>query len=106
MGATTWSYPDPAVSTEELLRIVAALRQGFREAYSAYLTKTETFSRHPEIGAKWPQDGYFLPSVEVFMAELDHRSSPQTLSAVLVEAVPRGPSGGETPERNRGVFEP
>jgi adenylate cyclase len=91
MGATTWMYPDKSVTVEELMTIITALRQGFREAYSAYLTKAETFSRRPEIGKKWPRDGYYLPTVEVFMAEAMRRASPETLATLFSLVDPLSP---------------
>jgi adenylate cyclase len=92
MGATTWSYPEATVSPEEALQIVAALRNGFRAAYSAYLAKAETFARRPEIGARWPRDGYFLPSPEAFMAEIEARVSGATLNGILAAAIPPKPA--------------
>lgn len=70
MGATTWSYPSKAVAGHELAEILEALRQAIREAYAAYLDKAATFSDPPEIGDKWPRDGYYLPTVDVFMEEV------------------------------------
>lgn len=105
MGATTWSYPEPTVSAEEALQIVAALRRGFRDAYGAYLAKVETFSNRPPIGDRWPRDGYFLPTVEAFMAEVHARTSTRSLNELLAAASPKkpaaeiiaNPSGGPEP---------
>jgi hypothetical protein len=83
MGATTWTYPANSVTLAELMEILTGLRQGFRDAYSAYLTKTESFSKRPEIADKWPRDGYYLPTVEVFMAEVTRQSSAHTLEAIM-----------------------
>ncbi|HWO99945.1 MAG TPA: DUF3365 domain-containing protein [Methylococcus sp.] len=94
MGATTWSYPEASVSTEELLRIVAALRRGFQEAYTAYVKKAEGFARRPEIGSKWPKDCYCLPSVPTFMAEVERRTSTDTLKALFAAVSPPIPAGG------------
>ncbi len=85
MGATTWSYPRASVPPEELLAIVAAVRNGFRDAYGAYVERARSFAGPPEIGEKWPEDGYYLPSVEVFLAEFARRSSSSTLDR-LIEA--------------------
>ena len=67
MGATTWSYPSETVAFEEAIEILAVLRKGFMDAYSGYLQKTSSFSHRPQIGEKWPRDGYYLPSLDVFM---------------------------------------
>jgi adenylate cyclase len=84
MGATTWSYPKERVSLEELVQIVAALRASFAAAYDAYLAKAATFSKPPEIGDKWPAEGYFIPSKRAFLAEFERRASPNTVERLLL----------------------
>lgn len=83
MGATTWSYPQERVSHEEALEVLAALRGGFRASYEAYLAEAETFDNRPPIGDLWPRDGYFLPSADVFMTELERRASISTVRALM-----------------------
>lgn len=80
MGGTTWMYPDRFVSIEELINAVTALHQGIRDAYRNYLEKAKTFGKPPVIGENWPREGYFLPSVEVYMQEVLKRTSPHTVS--------------------------
>src|SRR5258708_4592757 len=77
MGATTWTYPKQAVSLEEYLAIVQAARRGFGAAYTAYLEKVKTFDAtvRPVVGEKWPRDGFYLPSADVFLAEFERRAS-------------------------------
>jgi adenylate cyclase len=84
MGATTWSYPKERVSLEELVRIVGALRASFGAAYDAYLAKVATFAKPPEIGDKWPAEGYFIPSKRAFLAEFERRASPNTVERLLL----------------------
>lgn len=86
MGATTWMYPSQQVTFDELMKIITALRQGFRDAYAAYLKKVGTFADPPPIGEKWPREGYFLPAADIFMAEITRRTSAPTLAA-LAKAV-------------------
>ncbi|MEM7483231.1 MAG: DUF3365 domain-containing protein [Acidobacteriota bacterium] len=86
MGATTWTFPSDQVPYDEMFDILAALRKSFRDAYAGYLEETETFDRRPEIGERWPRDGYFLPSVEVFMAEVERRTATESLSRLLAAA--------------------
>jgi adenylate cyclase len=86
MGATTWMYPSGSVSMDELLRTLTALRQGFKDAYEAYLEKVRKFANPPAIGEHWPTEGYFLPASEVFMGEIAKRTAPQTLAALSVLA--------------------
>jgi len=83
MGATTWTYPSKSVGYDEYLDILKAARGGFRDAYSAYLAKVKTFARQPEVGAKWPRDGFHLPTVDAFLAEFEKRASAATLQRLL-----------------------
>jgi adenylate cyclase len=85
MGATTWTYPKETVSQAEYLRIVAAVRQSFRDAYSRYLEKVGTFDAQPEIGDRWPSEGFYLPDLEVFMEEFGRRSSSATVDRLLLQ---------------------
>ncbi|MGI9331904.1 MAG: c-type heme family protein [Gammaproteobacteria bacterium] len=89
MGATTWMYPEDEISLDELIRIVTALRQGYRDAYSGYVNKAQTFANPPVIGNRWPREGYFLPSVKVFMAEAARHASSETLAAIAGAVVTR-----------------
>ena len=84
MGATTWSYPKERVSLEELVQIVSALRASFGAAYDAYLAKVATFATPPEIGDRWPAEGYFIPSKRAFLAEFERRASPNTVERLLL----------------------
>ena len=79
MGATTWSYPGDSVNLETYLRVLGALRQGFRSAYQAYLDKAAGFTNPPEVGSRWPKDGNFLPDSNTFMDELVRQSSASSL---------------------------
>jgi adenylate cyclase len=83
LGATTWSYPKDKVTIEEALQIIAALRSGFAAAYDAYLAKVATFEKPPEVGERWPRDGYFLPTREIFMREFERRASANTVDRLL-----------------------
>lgn len=83
MGATTWTYPAGAVSISEALRVIAALRNGFRDAYEAYLAKARSFKHPPEIGNQWPANGFYLPTIEVFMQEVERRTSSATLHRLM-----------------------
>jgi hypothetical protein len=83
MGATTWMYPDDAVTVQRAVELVGGLRASIRAAYAGYLKKVSTFAARPEIGDKWPKDGFYLPSEDVFMRELARRSSHVTLRGLL-----------------------
>lgn len=83
MGATTWMYPESAVTTERAFEMIATLRASIRAAYAAYLTKVGTFTRRPQVGDRWPKDGFYVPSEDAFMRELARRSSASTLQGLL-----------------------
>jgi hypothetical protein len=69
MGATTWQYPKDSLTTEEVIDVIKAYRQGTIDIYSAYLTEISNFkeTEKPTIGRKWPEKGYYLPTAEVFV---------------------------------------
>lgn len=85
MGATPRAYPGKTVNRDEIIKIIASLRKGFRDAYTAYIEKATTFSRKPEIGSRWPKDGYYLPSADVFINEFSKRASESSLDRLLGE---------------------
>jgi adenylate cyclase len=91
-GATTWSYPKDKVTVEEALQILGALRLGFAAAYDGYLAKVATFEKPPELGERWPRDGYYLPTREVFMRELERRASARTVEQLLHAFESAGPA--------------
>jgi hypothetical protein len=83
MGATTWSYPKGSVTLEEMTQIVGTLRSGFVAAYDGYLAKVATFEKPPELGERWPRDGYYLPTRKVFIGEFERRASANTVDGFL-----------------------
>jgi len=92
MGAATWMYPEPVVTVEDTLKAIMVLHQGIRDAYQAYLDKVLTFAHPPVIGERWPRDGYYLPSLDVFTQAFLQQAAPYTLS-VLGELADGRPSG-------------
>lgn len=88
MGATTWLYPDEYVTPGELIKAVSAVRQAFQAAYQTYLDKVKIFKTPPEIGEHWPREGYYLPTLEVFMREFDSRASSATMNALTRTIAP------------------
>jgi len=83
MGATTWIYPEQKISIEQTMQLIKVLRNSFKQSYSRYLDEVSHFSKRPEIGKRWPASGFYLPSVEQFMQELDKRMSSATLKSVI-----------------------
>jgi hypothetical protein len=91
MGATTWSYPKDKVTLDEMMQIIAAYRGGVVAAYEAYLAKAAKFSKPPEVGERWPKEGYFLPSTAVFVKEFERRASGATINTLLQSNSPKPP---------------
>ena len=83
MGATTWTYPKATVSHQEALQVLAAARHAFATSYGKFLEEVKSYDDPPKIGDRWPRDGYFLPSMEVFMAEGESRASVETVRRLL-----------------------
>jgi adenylate cyclase len=106
MGAATWMYPDDAVTTERALEMVAALRTSIRAAYATYLKRVAAFSERPEVGSRWPKDGFFLPSEDVFMRELARRSSPSTVQGLLDPGSAEAMAGTERPPEPPPIRKP
>jgi adenylate cyclase len=82
MGAVTWMYPASVVTLEDMLKAITVLHQGIQDAYAAYLKKVKTFAHPPIIGEHWPRDGYYLPSLEIFMQAFLQRTAQHTLPAL------------------------
>ena len=83
MGATTWTLPASEVSLSDVMDTIAVLRKGFRGAYASYIERTRKFASPPEIGKKWPSEGYCLPNPDIFMEEAERRMSRTTLDRLL-----------------------
>jgi hypothetical protein len=83
MGATTWMYPEEAVTTDRAMEMLGALRASIRAAYVTYLEETKSFAKAPAIGDRWPKDGFYLPSEDAFMRELARRTSAGTVQGLL-----------------------
>jgi len=86
MGATTWAYPNAMLTGNEALELLVALRTAFRGTYEAYLNKVAEFDNPPQIGARWPAEGYYLPSTDVFMTEVRRRTAEASLETLLKAA--------------------
>jgi hypothetical protein len=94
MGATTWSYAGRQVSPEAMLRMVGALRASALDAYGAYLRKVARFEpqARPEVGDKWPRDGFYLPDRETFRRAIEAQSSGTTLDRLLAAVADAQPA--------------
>ena len=88
MGATTWSYPRETLTTEEMLRILAALRWSALDTYRAYVDKAQRFRAAPlpRVDAQWPSDcAACIPSAEVFRAKVERLNSAASLNLLLTQ---------------------
>jgi hypothetical protein len=91
------------VTLEEFLRAVAALHAGFRDAYEAYIEEIGRFAEPPVVGDRWPRDGYYVPSVDVFMAEAYRRTAPKTLAVIAALTEPERPDPRDTAPPRAGA---
>ena len=85
MGATTWSYAGKQVPSETMLRMISQLRGSAVDAYGSYLQKVRKFEGQgrPEIGEKWPRDGFYLPDLETFRKAVEAQNSAGTLNGLF-----------------------
>ena len=85
MGATTWSYAGKQVPSETMLRMVAQLRASAVDAYGSYLQKVSKFegAARPQVGDKWPREGFYLPDLETFRRAVESANSARTLNGMF-----------------------
>jgi len=60
--------------------------QGTLDIYMEYLDEIKDFkdSEKPQIGDKWPAEGKYLPSPEVFLDSVRKLSSYETMKHLVV----------------------
>ncbi|KJD36562.1 hypothetical protein PW52_02620 [Tamlana sedimentorum] len=85
MGATTWQYPKDSLTYKETVAVLNSYAKGTVDIYMEYLDEIEHFkeSEKPEIGDKWPQDGKYLPTAEVFLDSVKKLSSYETMKHLV-----------------------
>ncbi|MGC6431514.1 MAG: c-type heme family protein [Jejuia sp.] len=85
MGATTWQYPKDSLTYKETVAVLNSYAQGTVDIYMEYLDEIEAFetSEKPEIGDKWPADGNYLPTPEVFLDSVRKLSSYETMKHLV-----------------------
>jgi len=86
MGATTWQYPKDSLTYKETIDVLNSYAKGTVDIYKQYLDEISNFktSKKPEIGDKWPQEGNYLPSAEVFLDSVKKLSSYETMKHLIV----------------------
>ncbi len=88
MGATTWQYPKDSLTYKETVAVLNSYAKGTVDIYMEYLDEIKAFeaSEKPEIGKKWPAEGNYLPTAEVFLDSVKKLSSYETMKHLLVTA--------------------
>ena len=85
MGATTWQYPKDSLSYKETVAVLSSYAKGTVDIYLEYLDEVSKFkdSEKPEIGTKWPEEGKYLPTAEVFLDSVKKLSSYETMKHLV-----------------------
>ena len=85
MGATTWQYPKDSLTYKETVAVLNSYAKGTVDIYVEYLNEIEAFkeSEKPEIGDKWPAEGKYLPSAEVFLDSVKKLTSYETMKHLV-----------------------
>lgn len=89
MGATTWSYPNDSLSTDELIAMIDIYKKGINHTYDSYLKEISEFktTTKPLIGMNWPSDGYFLPTNARWNDTISKLTSESLLKSILKEEI-------------------
>ena len=85
MGATTWQYPKDSLTYKETIAVLNSYAEGTLDIYLEYLDEIENFkeSEKPQIGDKWPAEGNYLPTAEVFLDSVRKLSSYETMKHLI-----------------------
>jgi len=85
MGATTWQYPKDSLTYKATIDVLNAYSKGTVDIYMAYLDEISKFkeSEKPTIGDKWPAEGKYLPTPEVFLDSVRKLSSYGTMKKLI-----------------------
>ena len=85
MGATTWQYPKDSLTYKATIDVLNAYSKGTVDIYMAYLDEVAAFkeSEKPVIGDKWPAEGKYLPTPEVFLDSVRKLSSYGTMKKLI-----------------------
>ncbi len=85
MGATTWQYPKDSLTYKETVDVLNVYAKGTVDIYIQYLDEIAAFkdSEKPVIGKKWPAEGKYLPTAEVFLDSVRKLSSYETMKKLV-----------------------
>jgi len=86
MGATTWQYPKDSLTYKETVAVLNSYAKGTVDIYVEYLDEIKNFkeSEKPEIGKKWPAEGKYLPTAEVFLDSVKQLTAYETMKHLVV----------------------
>lgn len=85
MGATTWQYPKDSLTYKETVDVLNSYAKGTVDIYMEYLDEIKAFkdSEKPTIGDKWPAEGNYLPTAEVFLDSVRKLASYETMKQLV-----------------------
>ena len=85
MGATTWQYPKDSLTYKETVAVLSSYAKGTVDIYMEYLDEVSKFeeSEKPVVGDKWPEEGKYLPTAEVFLDSVKKLSSYETMKHLV-----------------------
>ncbi|RKR14268.1 uncharacterized protein DUF3365 [Maribacter vaceletii] len=85
MGATTWQYPKDSLTYKETIDVLNSYAMGTVDIYVEYLNEIAAFkdSEKPTIGDKWPVEGNYLPTSEVFLDSVKKLTSYKTMKKLV-----------------------
>lgn len=87
MGATTWQYPKDSLTFKETVAVLNSYATGTLDIYKEYIDEINDFkeSGKPQIGKKWPAEGNYLPTPEVFLDSVKKLSSYTTMKVLMAK---------------------
>jgi hypothetical protein len=88
MGATTWSYPEDSVTTDEFMAMVLEYRKGVESVWGQYLKELEELGddQRPEIGKNWPSNGLYIPDHAALRDTIDKLANGPIFMALMDKA--------------------
>lgn len=88
MGATTWSYPEDSVTTDEFIAMISEYRKGVETVWSQYLEELDALEdgQRPEVGQKWPSHGLYIPAHEALRDSIDRMANAPLFMGLMEKA--------------------
>ena len=83
MGVTTWTYPRSHISIDEMIESINFFHLSVKAAYSNVINEISKMKNPPNIGNKWPKDGFHLPDADTFLQKVLEKTSRNTLLSII-----------------------